>query len=279
MGADWWIVNDGVCRSGKAGGVCVGAVPTGRSGEVVGGGGSEQTERSNANAASVLANPFTDEKTAAEAFGWLRIAAKISEDIEKLDLKRNKHELWVNWTLAGAWKPKVAEQGVQTQASRLAKMTDAELGTDAFPILYVEFRTHGTESAEQMAAVQAAQRMAALFQKQFPVADPQAVKLYSDVIQPAVALADGLAAGKSPPAELDQFYAVVAEFISHYQRVTKWPFADRQAEIEKMTSAAIKLNPKVAKYYTTRGVARISLTPPNVDGALSDADAAVKLDA
>ncbi|HEY2827680.1 MAG TPA: hypothetical protein VGJ04_08780, partial [Pirellulales bacterium] len=184
-----------------------------------------------------------------------------------------------NSALAAAWKPKPAEQVAQRQIGQLAKMTNAELGVDAFPVFYVAFRTHGSQPADQFAAVQAAQRIVELFQKQFPVADPQAVKLCTEVIQPALAIADTLAAGKSPPAELDQFYAALAEFVSHYQRVTKWPFADRQAEIEKLISAAIKLNPKVAKYYTTRGVARISLTPPNVDGALADADAAVKLDA
>jgi len=230
-------------------------------------------------AATVLSNPFADAKTAAEVFQWVHVARVISEDIEKLDLKQNKRELWVNWALAAVWKPKPAEQIAQGQINRLAKMTNAELGADTFPILYVAYRIHGPETVEQMSAVQDAQRIAQLFQKQFPVADPQAVKLYTEVIQPALALADGLAAGKSPPADLDQFYAAVAEFIGHYQRVTKWPFADKQAEIEKLTSAAIKLNPKVAKYYTTRGVARISFTPPNVDGALSDADAATKLDA
>ncbi len=227
-------------------------------------------------AATVLANPFSDEKAAAEVFQWLRVARGISEGIN-LDLKRNRLDLRINWTLSAVWKPKPAEFA-DGEIARLAKMTNSELGADAFPILYVAYRTHGQEPGEQMASVQAAQRMVELFQKQFPVADPQAAKLYTDLIQPALALADGLAAGKSAPPELDQFYAAVAEFISHYQRVPKWPFADKQTEIEKLTSTAIKLNPKVAKYYTTRGIARISLTPPNVDGALSDADAASKLD-
>ncbi|HTQ37557.1 MAG TPA: protein kinase, partial [Pirellulales bacterium] len=231
------------------------------------------------NPATVLSNPFTDTATAAEVFQWMNTARLISEDIEKLDLKQNKREMWVNFCLAANWKPKIAELPVvQAQLNRLAKMTDAELGADAFPILFVEFRTHGNEPADQFAGVQAAQRIVELFQKQFPVADPQAVTLYTEVIQPALALADGLAAVKSPPAELDKFYAAVAEFVSHYQRATKWPFTDKQAEIEKLTSAAITLNPKVAKYYTTRGVARISLTPPNVDGALKDATEASQLD-
>ena len=91
-------------------------------------------------------------------------------------------------------------------------------------------------------------------------------------------LADTFANSKSPPAELDKFYAGVAEFIGHYQQA-KWPFADKQKEIESLLTKAIAVNPKVAKYYTSRGIARISLTPPDVDKALSDAAEATKIDA
>jgi serine/threonine protein kinase len=227
-------------------------------------------------AATILSNPFGDSKTAAEAFQWLRTARLLSEDIEKLELKKHK-PLWVNWSLAAVWKTK-AETFAQGQLSRLSQMTNAELGDDAFPILYATFKTHGTEPTEQAAAVQIAERMISLFQEKFPSADPQAIGLYSEIVQPALVMADTLAASKQPPADLDKFYSAVAEYIYHYKRVPKWPFADKQAEIEKLTSEAIKLNPKVAKYYTTRGVARISLTPPNVDGALADAAAAAKLD-
>ena len=106
----------------------------------------------------------------------------------------------------------------------------------------------------------------------------QAVKLYIEILQPALALADNLAKSKSPPADLDKFYAGVAEFIGHYQQA-KWPFADKQKEIESLLTKAIAVNPKVAKYYTSRGIARISLTPPDVDKALADALDAAKIDA
>ncbi|HZZ29975.1 MAG TPA: serine/threonine-protein kinase [Pirellulales bacterium] len=231
------------------------------------------------NPATVLSNPFGDPAVAAEVFRWLHVARVISEDLEKLDLKQNKRELWVNWSLAAQWKPKASEQLLLGKIAQLAKLSNTDLGVDAFPILYVAYRTLNNTQAEQLEGVQAAQQIAELFQKQFGVADPQAVTIYTEVLQPALGVADGLAAGKSPPAELDKFYAAAAEFVKHYQRATKWPFTDRQAEIEKLVSTAIKLNPKVAKYYTERGVARISLTPPNVDGALEDATEAVKLDA
>ncbi len=136
-------------------------------------------------AATVLANPFPDEKTAAEVFQWLRVARSISEGIN-LDLKRNKLDLRINWTLSAVWKPKPAEFA-DGEIARLAKMSNAELGSDVFPILNVAFRTHGTEPAEQATAIQSAQRIVELFQKQFPVADPQAAKLYTDLIQPALA--------------------------------------------------------------------------------------------
>ena len=87
-----------------------------------------------------------------------------------------------------------------------------------------------------------------------------------------------MANSKSPPAELDKFYAAAADFINHYQQA-KWPFADKQHEIEKLLTSAIKLNPKVPKHFTSRGVARISQVPPNVEGALADASEAKKLDA
>ena len=81
--------------------------------------------------------------------------------------------------------------------------------------------------------------------------------LYNEVLQPAIAMADNFAKSKSPPADLDKFYSAVAEFIGHYQQA-KWPFADKQHEIESLLTTAIAVNPKVAKYYTSRGVARIS---------------------
>ena len=160
----------------------------------------------------------------------------------------------------------------------LAKLSDAELGSNLFPVLFAAFASHRNDSAAQPIAIEAAQRILGPFQKQLPVADAQAVRLYNEILQPAPALADTFANSKSPPAELDKFYAGVAEFIGHYQQA-KWPFADKQKEIESLLTKAIAVNPKVAKYYTSRGIARISLTPPDVDKALSDAAEATKIDA
>jgi hypothetical protein len=229
-------------------------------------------------AAAVLANPFADAAAADEAFGWLILARDLSNDIETLDLKGNKHELWTNLALSAAWKSKPAVPIAKSQGTRLAEMSDANLGGDTFPILLVAFRQHGNEPADQLPAIQTAQRIVELFQKQFPVADQQALSIYNDVLKPAIAMADGEANLKSPYADLDKFYAAGAEFINHYQQA-KWPFADKQHEIEKLLTTAIKLNPKAAKYYTSRGVARISQVPPNVEGALADATEAGKLDA
>ena len=125
-------------------------------------------------AAAVLANPFGDAKTADEAFQWLQLGRDLSNDIESLDLKGNKHELWVNLALAAAWKSKPAVPIARMQGARLAEVSDGVLVGDFYPMLLVAFRNHGGEPAEQAAAIQTAQRMIAAFQKQFPVADQQA---------------------------------------------------------------------------------------------------------
>jgi hypothetical protein len=232
-----------------------------------------------ASAGAALGNPFGDAAAAGAAFQLLASARDLSADIEKLDLKQNKRELFVNLALAAAWKAPPIEQVARSQGTRLASQwSDSELGADALPLLLVAFSTHGNEQDELVAACKNAQRAAELFQKQFPVADPQAETLYKDILQPAIALADGLGAKKPPPPDLDTFYAAIAEFIRHYQRAA-WPFTEKQKEIESLWSKAIKLNPKVANYFTKRGVARISQTPPNVEGALDDAASARKIDA
>src|SRR5262249_32710308 len=44
-------------------------------------------------AASVLTNPFGDEKTAAEVFHWLNVAREVSGGIDEKDLKPDKREM------------------------------------------------------------------------------------------------------------------------------------------------------------------------------------------
>ncbi len=229
-------------------------------------------------AASVLGNPFPDAAAADAAFQWLQLAAALTGDIETLDLKGNKRDLWVNLALAAAWKPKPADQIAHNQSTRLAEHPDANLDGDFYPILLVAFKNRGASPADQWPAIQSAQGIVEQFQKQFPVADPQALTIYNEVLKPAIDLADAQANSKSPHAGLDKFYAVAADFINHYQQA-KWPFPDKQREIEKLLTAAIKLNPKVPKHFTSRGVARISQVPPNIEGALADAADAKKLDA
>lgn len=229
------------------------------------------------NASAVLANPFGDAKIATEAFRLLELAARLSPEADLAASQPQQRELLINRALAAAWKTEPDEKLANSLCTTISTWSDTDLGTNAFPALWVVFHTHQTQAADQPTAVKAAQRLIELFQKQFPVADPQATEIYKQVLQPVLALADGLATGKTPPAELDKFYEATAEFIKHYQRA-KWPFADKQKEIETLISKAIKLNGKVAKYYTTRGVARVSQTPPNVEGALADAADAQKID-
>ena len=180
--------------------------------------------------------------------------------------------------LSAGLKSKPDDALAASLSAPLAKLSDAELGSNLFPVLFAAFASHRNDSAGQPIAIEAAKRILGPFQKQLPVADAQAVRLHSEILQPALAMADNFAKSKSPPADLDKFYAGVAEFIGHYQQA-KWPFADKQQEIESLLTKAIELNPKVAKYYTSRGVARISLTPPEVDKALADARDAAKIDA
>ena len=141
-------------------------------------------------------------------------------------------------------KSKPDDALVASLSAPLAKLSDAELGSNLFPVLFAAFASHRNDAAGHPIAIEAAQRILGPFQKQFPVADAQAVKLYNEVLQPALALADSLAKSKSPPADLDKFYAGVAELIGHYQQA-KWPFADKQKEIESLLTKAIAVNPKV----------------------------------
>lgn len=230
-------------------------------------------------AAAALGNPFGDAATAAEAFKLLELASKIknTDEVQPQDVElRHIREMWVNLALAAKWKRVPAELVAHTQTTRL--VANPTLASDALPIALVAFTTHATARGDLPVAIQAAERAAELYQKQFPVGDREAETLYKDYLQPAISVADSLAAEKSPPPDLDKFYATVAEFIRHYQRAT-WPFPDKQAQIEWLLTKAIKLNPKVANYLTKRGVARISQTPPNVQGALDDAGEARKIDA
>ncbi len=185
--------------------------------------------------ATALANPFRDEEAAGEAYGQLGLARALSSDIEAADLKLNdaqQRDLLLNLALAARWKTKPDAALAKSLAESLANLSDTELGRDAFPALYLIFLTHKDTAADQPVAIKAAQRLTELFQKQFSVADP--IQFYSDVIQPALALADAQSQAKKPPTDLDKFYAVAADFISHYQRATKWPFADKQVEQETL---------------------------------------------
>ncbi|HEY2882745.1 MAG TPA: tetratricopeptide repeat protein, partial [Pirellulales bacterium] len=239
-------------------------------------------ETETSNPLDVLKNQlFTDPATAGEAYRWLQTARTLAKDIDTPGLKFSEAEersLEINLALAAEFKTPPDDALAASLSAPLAKLSDSELGANLFPVLFVTYWTHRTDSASQGVAIEAAQRILAPFQKQLPVADAQAVVLYKQILQPALALADGLAAGKSPPADLDKFYAAAAEFIGHYQQA-KWPFTDKQKEIESLFTKAIALNPKIAKYFTSRGVARISLTPPEVDKALADAAEAAKIDA
>ncbi|HEY2882315.1 MAG TPA: protein kinase [Pirellulales bacterium] len=238
------------------------------------------------NPAIALGNPFTDAKAAAEAFQLLQLAAALASNADSTptqqtpQTQQRQRELTANLALAAVWKSEPDEKLAHSLAGTLAKFSDVELGPNALPVLSVIFHADQAQTADQPAALAAAKRFVELFQKQFPVSDPQAVEAFKAVLKPALAIADSQAAAKTPPPELDKFYATAAEFIGHYQRAN-WKTVgidDKQAEIEKLLTQAIKLNSKVAKYYTTRGVARISLVPPNVDGALADAIEAGKLD-
>ncbi len=242
--------------------------------------GKKRTTSANAIPAKMITDQFADAATADAVFHWLQLARKLTDGIATPGLKltdAESRELQINLALAAGVKTKPDDALAASLSAPLVKLSDTELGSNLFPILIVAFGSHRTDPASQPIAIEAAQRILAPFQKQLPVGDTQAVILYQEILQPALALADNLAKGKSPPANLDQFYAAAAEFIGHYQQA-KWPFADKQKEIESLLTKAIALNPKVAKYYTSRGVARISLTPPEVDKALSDAAEAAKLD-
>ena len=227
---------------------------------------------------AVLANAFVDAAAADEAYKLLQLARSLSTDLDTADLKLNdaqQRDLLLNLALASLWKKQPDEASAKSLSEGLLKLSDTELGPNAFPALVLIFRSH--QAADQPMAILAARRMTELFQKQFPVADPEAVTLFKEVTQPALVMADAQAAAKSPPADLDKLYAAAADFISHYQRAT-WPFPDKQLELEKLLTNAIARNSKVAKYYTSRGVARVSQTPPNIDGALADAAEASKID-
>jgi serine/threonine protein kinase len=235
---------------------------------------------STTSADATLANPFGDGKNADAAFNELDLARKLVKGIESSGLKLTdiqQRELTTNLVLAAAWKTKPDANVAKAETDAVAILTDADLGTNALPVLYTVYRVNSAANGAPAVAIKAAQRTIELFQKQYPVADPQAVKLYNEILKPAIALADAQTASKTSPSDLDQFYAAAAEFIKHYQRAT-WPFADKQQEIEKLLTAAIKINPKAPKYFTARGAARISQTPPNIDGARGDADEAIKLD-
>ncbi len=230
--------------------------------------------------AAVLGNAYVDAAAAEQAYKQLQLARALSTDFDTADLKLNdaqQRELLLNLALAAGSKSKPDDTVAKLLSEPLAKLSDAELGPNAFPALLLVFRSNQEQAADQPLAIQAAKRLTELFQKQFPVADPEAVTLFKEVTQPALADADAQAASKTPPADLDKLYATAADFISHYQRAT-WPFADKQIELEKLLTKAIARNPKVAKYYTTRGVARVSQTPPNIDAALADAAEASKID-
>jgi serine/threonine protein kinase len=229
----------------------------------------------------LLAGTYPDAATADKVFHWLETARNLSNGIEAPGFKLTETEerqFAINLMLAAGLKSKPDEALAGSLSAPLAKLSDGELGSNLFPVLFAAFAAHQIDPANQPIAVDAAQRILGPFQKQFPVADADAVKLYKVILQPGLALADNLAKSKSPPANLDQFYAAAAEFIGHYQQA-KWPFADKQKEIESLLTKAIALNPKIAKYYTSRGIARISLTPPEVDKALADALEAAKIDA
>jgi serine/threonine protein kinase len=243
--------------------------------------GKKRTTSANAKPAETFTDQFADAATADAVFRWLQLAQKLTDGIETSGLKltdAESRDLQINLSLAAGVKTKPDDALAASLSASLMKLTDTQLGTNLFPVLIVAFGSHRADPASQPIAIEAAQRILGPFQKQLPVGDALAVKLYNEILQPALALADNLAKSKSPPANLDQFYAATAEFIGHYQQA-KWPFADKQKEIESLLTKAITLNPKIAKYYTSRGVARISLTPPEVDKALSDAAEAAKLDA
>ncbi len=229
--------------------------------------------------AAVLASPFVSAAAADEAYKQLQLARVLSSDIDTADLKLNdaqQRDLLLNLALAAGWKPKPDDALAKSLSDALAKLNDTELGPNAFPALLLVFRSH-QQPADQAIGLQAARRIVELFQKQFPVADPEAVKLFKEVMEPALAMADAQVAGELPPSDVDKVYASAADFISHYQRAT-WPFADKQVELEQLLTKAIVRNPKVAKYYTSRGVVRVSQAPPNIDGALADAAGASKID-
>ncbi|MCC7087324.1 MAG: serine/threonine protein kinase [Pirellulales bacterium] len=231
-------------------------------------------------AAEVFTMPFADAKAADEVFSLLQLARALSRGLETTDLTLSdaqQRELTIDGALAAAWKSHPDGALSRSQSTSLSKWSDVELGADAIPVLLTAFRANEGKTGDPAVAVAAAKRLMEMFQKQFPVADVQGVEFYRQVIQPAQGIADRLVAANKA-SEIDGFYSAVAEFIGHYKRAV-WPFSEKEAEIEKLLSQAIAINPNIPKYFTARGVARVSQRPPNIDGALADAAEAAKLDA
>ena len=161
--------------------------------------GKKRTAVSTTNANTTMANAFGDVKNADEAFSQLELARSLLSGAEAANLKLPdtlQRELATNFMLAASWKTTPDVKLAKSESRAVAKLTDAELGTSALPALFAIYRANAADNAP-VPAIQAAQRTIELFQKQYPVADPQAVTIYNQMLKPAIALADAQAAGKT----------------------------------------------------------------------------------
>ena len=95
--------------------------------------------------AAVLANAYVDAAAAEQAYKQLQLARALSTDLDTADLKLNdaqQRELLLNLALAAGWKSKPDDALAKSLSEPLAKLSDADLGANAFPALLLVFRSN-----------------------------------------------------------------------------------------------------------------------------------------
>jgi tetratricopeptide (TPR) repeat protein len=212
--------------------------------------------------------------------------------------------LEVGLMLAALFRPEPALEPAWSCASRLAQLSDAELASDALPVLASCVRTHlrrlepGAVTADdQKIAIVACTRIARLLEDDKVAPDDASVaNVYDPILKPIAGIVDlyaeGIAQGKPQavdPAVLEDFYGALGKLIWTRQSV-RWPFASTPEDVAKETArlldGAISLHDlrpdadeveKVAEYHLKCGHAELAMLERDLDSAQAHADQVLKL--
>jgi hypothetical protein len=224
---------------------------------------------------------FDTPETADKAFRWLQAAQQAGAATQKaLDLAAR-----VDLALAAGQRP-TADAGLQALVSKTIDDLGEGLGNHPDRYRLLRLAAQGAKDKEPAKALQFYERSLNLAKTELRVTNltqavMQPLTVWTEILKPAIALADGLLQASPSDPELKQkaarLFALQGSLILE-DRYANWEFEDAVQAALGAYDRAIQLDNRVADYFVGRADARSRLPNSDLDKIRDDAKEAMKLD-